>query len=155
MHSMSVHVGRLVADPEIKTVNGTKVAEFRIACDDPFRKDQPDFYNVEAWDKLAGIVEQYGKKGMMVLVQGRTKTRQYDVERDAVTFRQNAFTLRADVFRMLEPASARRGEQPAQQQHQQQGSWESAGQWSKPANQNQGGGNPAYSGSSPVDEYPF
>lgn len=150
MHSMSVHVGRLVADPKVKNVNGTKVVEFRIACDDPFRKDQTDFYDVEAWDKLAGVIEQYGRKGMLVLVQGRTKTRQYDVEREGVTFRQTAYTMRADTFRMLERAGDRQERQPQQSND----SWQNSNQWAKPAQQNQ---QPAetYSGTSPVDEFPF
>lgn len=151
MHSMSIHVGRLVADPQTKTVNGSKVTEFRIACDDPFRKDDTDFYDVEAWGKLAEIVEQYGKKGMLVLVQGRTKTRQYDVTRDNVTFRQNAFKLRADSFRMLESAG-RRSE--GRQQDSSNSSWESSNTWSRPANQ-QPERSETYSGTSPVDEFPF
>ena len=75
-------MGRLVADPELKTTPaGTNVCTFRIACDRSFvqqgQQRQADFIDVVAWRNNADFLCKHFAKGGMVAVQGRLQTRQY------------------------------------------------------------------------------
>lgn len=75
--------GRLVADPELKTLpSGVEVCNFRIACQRNFKpkdaKDYPaDFFNVTAWRGRAKFVANYFKKGDMILVDGTLQQDHY------------------------------------------------------------------------------
>lgn len=82
MLNMAAIQGRLVADPTIRvTASGKKVAQLRLACDrgrrDADGQNQADFIDVIAWEKRAGFAEQYLRKGMMIAVDGRLQSRQY------------------------------------------------------------------------------
>lgn len=75
-------IGRLVADPELKTTqSGNSVCTFRIAVDRSYvsqgEERQADFITVTAWRKTAEFVCKYFQKGSMISVQGRLETRQY------------------------------------------------------------------------------
>lgn len=75
-------MGRLVADPELKTTPaGINVCTFRIACDRSFAQQgqqrQADFIDVVAWRHNADFLFKHFAKGGMVAVQGRLQTRQY------------------------------------------------------------------------------
>lgn len=75
-------MGRLVADPELKTTPaGINVCTFRIACDRSFAQQgqqrQADFIDVVAWRHNADFLCKHFAKGSMVAVQGRLQTRQY------------------------------------------------------------------------------
>ena len=67
--------GRLTADPEIRTTqSGTKVANFSIAVERPFKDKsgnrKTDFLKCEAWRSSADLLAKYFKKGSMILVVG-------------------------------------------------------------------------------------
>lgn len=75
-------MGRLVADPELRTTgNGTNVCSFRIACDRNFAQQgqerQADFIDVVAWRQSAEFVTKYFQKGSLVAVEGSLQSRQY------------------------------------------------------------------------------
>ncbi len=75
-------MGRLVADPELKTTPaGINVCAFRIACDRSFvqqgQQRQADFIDVVAWRHNADFLCKHFAKGGMVAIQGRLQTRQY------------------------------------------------------------------------------
>ena len=75
-------IGRLVADPELKTTaNGVNMARFRIACERSYTRQgeqrQADFLNVVAWRQTADFVCKYFAKGSLIALQGRLETRQY------------------------------------------------------------------------------
>lgn len=75
-------IGRLVADPELKTTqNGINVCSFRIAVDRSFTRQgeerKADFIDVTAWRKNAEFVSKYFQKGSMIAVEGSLQTRQY------------------------------------------------------------------------------
>lgn len=74
-------VGRLVADPETKTVSmGDKeklVCTFRIAVNVPGTKDKADFFNVQTWDNNAKFAGAYLKKGNGVGVVGSMRSNRY------------------------------------------------------------------------------
>lgn len=76
-----VIMGRLVADPIVRTANGDlKVANLRIAVDRPVKKGaekQADFFDVVAWRHTAEFVEKYFVKGKPILIQGRLQSRNW------------------------------------------------------------------------------
>lgn len=75
-------MGRLVADPELRTTPaGVNVCRFRIACDRSYvqkgQERQADFIDIVAWRQQADFVSQYFQKGSMIAVEGSLQTRQY------------------------------------------------------------------------------
>ena len=75
-------MGRLVADPELRTTpNGVNVASFRIACDRNFARQgeqrQADFIDIVAWRQQADFVCKYFQKGSLIAIEGSLQTRQY------------------------------------------------------------------------------
>ncbi len=76
-------MGRLVADPEVRTTTtGKSVCTFRIAVDRSFAKAgeqrQADFITIVAWESTANFVSRYFAKGSMIAVQGSIQTRNYE-----------------------------------------------------------------------------
>ena len=76
-------VGRLVADPELRTTSANvSVTSFRIAVDRSFvragEERQADFFDVVAWRNTAEFVSRYFRKGSMIAVQGSLQTRNYE-----------------------------------------------------------------------------
>ena len=83
MLNCAVLMGRLIADPELKTTsNNISVTSFRIAVDRSFVKQgeekQTDFLTVVCWKGTADFVCRYFKKGSMIAVQGSIQTRNYE-----------------------------------------------------------------------------
>lgn len=75
-------MGRLVADPELRTTTqGTNVCTFRIACERSYSKPgeqrQADFVDIVAWGKTAEFICKFFQKGSMIAVEGRLQTRNY------------------------------------------------------------------------------
>lgn len=75
-------MGRLVADPELRTTPaGHSVCSFRIACDRSYvQQGQPrqaDFIDIVAWRQQADFVSKYFQKGSMIAIEGRLQTRNY------------------------------------------------------------------------------
>lgn len=79
-------IGRLGADPEIKTFqNGGKVANFRLACSESWkdkatgeRKEKTEWVSVAVFnDGLVSVVERFLKKGSQCFVEGKLQTRKW------------------------------------------------------------------------------
>ena len=75
-------MGRLVADPELRTTqSGINVVSFRIACDRNFARQgeqrQADFIDIVAWRQQAEFVSKYFQKGSLIAIEGSLQTRQY------------------------------------------------------------------------------
>ncbi len=79
-------VGNLGRDPEIRFMNdGTKIANFSVATSETWkdratgeRKEKTEWHRVVVFNEnLAGIVEQYCKKGSKVYVEGQLQTRKW------------------------------------------------------------------------------
>ena len=75
-------MGRLVADPELRTTNsGKSVANFRIAVDRSYSKGndkQADFITIVAWESTADFISKYFSKGSMIALRGEIQTRNYE-----------------------------------------------------------------------------
>ncbi len=83
MLNCAILMGRLVADPELKTTTtGVSVTSFRIAVDRAYQKQgeerQADFIDIVAWRQTAEFVCRYFKKGSMIALQGSIQTRNYE-----------------------------------------------------------------------------
>ena len=83
MLNCAVIMGRLTAEPELRTTNnGQSVTSFTVAVDRSYTKPgeerQTDFINVVAWRQTAEFVNRYFHKGSMIAVQGSIQTRNYD-----------------------------------------------------------------------------
>lgn len=80
-----VLMGRLVADPELKTTNsGVSVCSFRIAVDRSYVKNgeqrQADFFDIVAWRSSAEFVCKHFTKGSLIAVDGQLQSRQYQTK---------------------------------------------------------------------------
>lgn len=76
-------IGRTTRDVDFRrTSSGTPVATFTLALDNRFvlkdGKPTTDFINCVAWNRTAETMDKYVKKGMMIAVEGRIQTRNYE-----------------------------------------------------------------------------
>ena len=83
MLNTAIIMGRLTADPELRTTNtGIAVTTFTVAVDRRYQKageeKQTDFINVVAWRQTAEFVSRYFQKGSMIAVRGSIQTRRYE-----------------------------------------------------------------------------
>lgn len=77
-------IGNLTRDPEMRyTPQGTAVCTFGLATNRTWttesgeKKEDAEFHNLVAWNKLAEICSQLLKKGRKVYVEGRLSTRSW------------------------------------------------------------------------------
>ncbi|MCI8539593.1 MAG: single-stranded DNA-binding protein [Oscillospiraceae bacterium] len=81
MLNRSVMMGRLCADPELRTTQSDiPVCTFRIAVERDFSKGdekKADFFDVVAWRSTAEFVCKYFAKGRMIVTDGRMQTRDW------------------------------------------------------------------------------
>lgn len=83
MINNAVIMGRLVADPELRTTaSGNSVSSFTVAVDRNFvrqgEEKQADFIDVIAWRQTAEFICKYFRKGSMIAIQGHIQTRMYE-----------------------------------------------------------------------------
>ncbi len=95
-----VLVGNLTRDPEIRYLSsGSGVTKFALAVNRRTKQgDETMFIDIVAWDKLGEICNQYLKKGMSVLIEGRLAIRSYD-DKDGV--KRKAVEVVASDMQML------------------------------------------------------
>ena len=82
--------GRVTKDIELKvTPTGKSVCSFSLAVNRKFVQDgerQADFINCQLWGKSAETLEKYGKKGMLIGVEGRLQTRNYNKQQGQTVY---------------------------------------------------------------------
>ena len=78
-------IGNLGADPEVKNLeSGKLMAKLSIATSDSYINNTGDkiedtqWHNVVAWDKLSDFSNQYLKKGQLVYIEGKIRTRSWE-----------------------------------------------------------------------------
>ena len=77
-YNKAILIGRLTADPEMRTTNsGVNVASFRLAVDRPYGDHKADFISVQAWRQTGEFVCRYFKKGSAIGVEGSIQTGEY------------------------------------------------------------------------------
>ena len=85
MINIVVLMGRLVADPELKTTNtGVSVTTFRIAVDRSYVKAgaerEADFFDIVAWRGTAEFVCRNFSKGSLIALDGQLQSRQFQTK---------------------------------------------------------------------------
>jgi len=77
-------IGNLGKDAELRTTSGgMQVASLRLATTDRRKDasgqwtDHTEWHAVVCFDKLAALMERFGKKGKPLYVEGRIQTREY------------------------------------------------------------------------------
>ncbi len=71
-------MGRLTRTPEMRqTQSGATMANFSIAVNRRFQKDQTDFINCVAWRQNAEFICRWFEKGNMIAVIGSLQQRKY------------------------------------------------------------------------------
>lgn len=117
--------GNVGADPEIRDVNGTKVANLSVAVNEGYTNKQGEkvekthWYRLEAWDGSNGkglvssVIEPYVKKGITVFAQGFPIIEEY--EKDGVTHRSFKVKLAGagSTFRLAGKASSEGSSAPS------------------------------------------
>ena len=78
-------IGRVGQDPNIKQFeNGDKVANLSLATSERWKtqqgepREQTEWHSIVVQGKLADVVQNYVKKGDLLYVEGKIKTRSYD-----------------------------------------------------------------------------
>lgn len=110
-------VGRLVADPEVRTTStGAQVANIRLATktyagknEDGTKREFSDFHSLVAFGNLAQVIRSYLRTGRLIYVEGRSQTRSWDTPEGQ---RRYATEVVIENMQMLEPKHEEpRGEQ--------------------------------------------
>lgn len=74
-------MGRLTADPELKSTENSQFCRFSIATDRPKKKGkdnfETDFFNCISWNSLAKVVNLYYHKGDMIVLGGHLRNNKY------------------------------------------------------------------------------
>ena len=98
-------VGYLGGDPESRyTPSGTAVANFNVATNESRKSSDGNFEDHTEWHrcvlfgKPAETATQYLKKGQMVYVEGRLRTRSWE---DKEGNKRNTTEVHGDMFTML------------------------------------------------------
>ena len=108
-----VLVGNLTRDPEIRYVDGggKAVTKFALAVNRKSKAgDETMYVDIVAWDRLGEICNQYLKKGMSALVEGRLAIRKYD---DKDGNKRTAVEVVASDMQMLDSKGRANGESSA------------------------------------------
>jgi len=76
-------IGNVGKEPEMRfTPDGSAVTSFSVAVNEKYtsggeKKEQTEWFNVVAWNKLAEVCNQFLDKGSKVYVEGKSKTRKW------------------------------------------------------------------------------
>jgi single-strand DNA-binding protein len=105
-----VLVGNLTRDPEIRYVDGggKAVTKFALAVNRKTKQgDDTMFIDIVAWDRLGEICNQYLKKGMSTLIEGRLAIRKYETKEGE---KRTAVEVVASDMQMLDSKRMSNGE---------------------------------------------
>ena len=114
-------MGNLTRDPELTyTQSGTAIAKFGLAVNRKFagkdgeKKEEVDFFDIEAWEKQAENCNEYLKKGSGVLIEGRLKQERWE---DKESRKQRSrIKIVASVVQFLPKGQQTQDEQQDEQQ---------------------------------------
>lgn len=99
LNNQFIEVGRLVADAEAGTTkSGKPMSYFRVAVDNYYNgENHPDFIPVHAFGKNADLLNNYGEKGRMVILELSHRNRKY-VDKNGNTRWASDFTVVHSMF---------------------------------------------------------
>lgn len=101
-------IGNLGKEPEVREVNGSKVAKFSLATtkrgftpkEGPKVEDKTTWHDVEVWNGLAEVVEKYVGKGDKLYIEGELQANSWEAEDGTKKYR---VSIRAFNLEMLTP----------------------------------------------------
>ncbi len=103
-------VGRLTRDPEVHdTASGGRLSNLRIVTDevrkdaDGNRKEEVQYHSVVAFGRLGEICADYLRKGRLVYIEGKLRTREWD-GKDGL--HRYTTEIIADQMKMLSPKAS-------------------------------------------------
>ena len=105
-------IGNVGKNPEMRyTPAGKAVVTFSVAVNNSYtskdgeRREETEWFNVVAWEKLAETISQYVMKGMSIYVEGQQKTHSY--EKDGVKIYRTELIARQVQFlsKIISPAA--------------------------------------------------
>ena len=80
-------IGNVGAEPQIKTfASGNKVASITLATTERYKdrngeqKEETEWHSVQAFGKLADVVERFVHKGSLLYLDGKIRTRSYEAD---------------------------------------------------------------------------
>lgn len=121
-------VGNVGKDPEVRYIeSGVAVANFSLATNESYknksgeRVTNTEWHNIVVWRGLAEVVEKYVKKGTMLYVEGKLRTRSYD---DQNGNKRYITEIVADNLKMLDRAGGDNSQNNQSQGEAQTGSFE-------------------------------
>ncbi len=86
-------VGNVGKDPEVKYLDGgVAVARFSLATTESYKNKEgqkietTEWHNIVLWRGLAEVAEKYVRKGKMLYIEGKIRTRQYGEENNKKYF---------------------------------------------------------------------
>lgn len=98
-------VGHLGKDPEVRHLeNGVNVASFSLATTETItnksgeRQDLTEWHNIVVWRGLADVAEKYLRKGKLIYLEGKIRTRSWE---DKEGVKRYTTEVVADTFTML------------------------------------------------------
>lgn len=112
-------VGNLGKDPEIRVLeSGAKLARFSMATSETYtdkttgeRRNITDWHNIVLWRGLADIADKYLRKGQLVYIEGKLKTRSWKDEVGVVKYNTEII---GDTMTMLSSKTSNEAEQKPQ-----------------------------------------
>jgi single-strand DNA-binding protein len=100
-----VLIGNAGQDPEVRHLeSGIAVANFTLATNETYKDKngekvtQTEWHRVVLWRGLAEVAEKYVKKGELLYIEGRLRTRNWDDKDGVKRYTTEVF---ADVMKML------------------------------------------------------
>ncbi|MHB8600184.1 MAG: single-stranded DNA-binding protein [Ktedonobacteraceae bacterium] len=107
-------IGNLGRDPEMNyTPSGTAVTKFSLAVSRTSkvpgsgeRREETEWFNIVAWEKLAETCSAYLHKGSKVYIEGRISQRKY-TDREGI--QRNAMDIIASNMEILTPKTGQGG----------------------------------------------
>ncbi len=98
-------IGRVGRDPEVRYLpSGEAVANFSLATSEKWKdkatgepREETEWHRISTFGRLAEIVGEYVKKGALVYVSGKIKTRTYEQNGET----KYATEIRANEMKML------------------------------------------------------
>ena len=98
-------VGHVGKDPEVKHLEGgSTVCNFSVATSSSYKdkqgnkKEETEWHNIVLWRSLAEIAEKYLRKGQLIYIEGKLKTRSWN---DKDGNKRYTTEIYGDTFTML------------------------------------------------------
>ena len=115
-------IGNVGADPEVRYLDGgVAVARFSLATTEVYNNKngeqvrQTEWHNIVLWRGLAQIAEKYVKKGMLLYIEGRLRTRNWEDQNGVKRYTTEIYGDNMQMLTRKQDMPERPAETPAPQ----------------------------------------